>query len=120
MACVEFLRWLWLAPYKLLVRVLFLLIAAYALEQRHGEERVEHHDKQDVEVSIVISLPGTGGTGGHRYDAGLRRRCAAGESHFELLSADANRSVLQYLPASGQKRKEEGSVYVFHTRIKMK
>lgn len=99
--------------YELLVGVLVLLVAAYALEKCHGKEGVEDHDKQDVKVSIVVSLPGTGRWTG----AGPRAHCGAGSGHVSLLSIDANTGVLQNLLASGEKRKQEGPVHAFHTRI---
>lgn len=59
MACVE--RSCRSAPSELLVRVLVLFVAAHeALEKCHDEERVEEHHRKDVEVSVVVRLPGGG------------------------------------------------------------
>lgn len=91
--------------HELFVGVLFILITAHTLEQRHGEERVEDHDEEDVKVSVVISLPEAGG---HRSGAGGGHGGAAGNSSIPLLCFG---SVLQDLLASGEKRKEEGPVH---------
>lgn len=97
--------------YELLIGVLVLLLAAHALEQRQGEERVEDHDKQDVEVSVVISLPGAG-DGGHRTSTRQRDGCGGGESLVHVLLP----IVLKDLPASGEESEQEGPVHWSHAR----
>lgn len=97
--------------YELLIGVLVLLLAAHALEQRQGEERVEDHDKQDVEVSVVISLPGAG-DGGHRTGTRQRDGCGGGEGLVDVLLP----VVLEDLPASGEDSEQEGPVHWSHAR----
>lgn len=97
--------------YELLIGVLVLLLAAHALEQRQGEERVEDHDKQDVEVSVVISLPGAG-DGGHRTGTRQRDGRGGGEGLVDVLLP----VVLEDLPASGEDSEQEGPVHWSHAR----
>lgn len=107
-AWVEFVRRRLPDLHELRVGVFFLLVAAHALEQRHGEDGVEDHDEEDVEVSVVISLPEAGGGAGGAGGAGGGHGRAAGRSCVPLLSL---RPVLQDLLAFGEEKKKEGPVH---------
>lgn len=98
--------------YGLLIGVPVLVLAAHALEQRQGEDGVEDHDKQDVEVSVVISLPGAG-DGGRRTGTWQRDGRGGGESLVGVLLPTV---LLEELPASGEESEQEGPVHWPHAR----
>lgn len=113
-SCVGFLRWRLPDVQELFVGVLFVLVAAYALEQRHGEERVEDHYEEDVKVSVVVGLPEAGEANVLRAGAGRGRSRAAGRRSVCPLCFG---SVLQELLAFGEERKQQGPVHLCHGAI---
>lgn len=98
------------SSYELLVRVLIVLVAA---DERQGQERVEDHHENDVEVSIVISIPG-GGEGRVSAGEGAQGGVGSGPVCLELVKIH----VLEKLTTVSEQRNMKTLVCAFHLKIR--